>query len=383
MSKLNNIIEKAGISQRELAEAIGVSPATMNNIIRKYKYPKKAGRKAEIQAGIKEFLLSKGTPVEEVEKLFTKTDNQAQTENKEDFMLLQKQGLFPETKRHFKLTRNPFDEVGGPEDMFLSGDIRYVRESFYNTAKHGGFLAIIGESGSGKSTLRRDLINRVQQESQNIRIIEPYVLAMEDNDKIGKTLKSFHIAESVIENVAPGTYCQSSPEKRFRQVHNVLRDSRRAGTAHCMIIEEAHSLPIPTLKHLKRYLELEDGFKKLLSIVLLGQPELKQKLSGSRYDVREVAQRCEVVELQPINGALQEYIQFRFGRVNASAESIITQESVEELKTRLTGSQSRSGMHDSVSFVYPLAVGNMCIAAMNLAAEVGAPQVTPEIINQV
>ncbi len=122
---------------------------------------------------------------------------------------------------------------------------------------------------------------------------------MEDNDKTGKTLKALHIAEAIMAVVAPSASIKSSPEARFRQVHTVLRDSRRAGNSHCLIIEEAHGLSFHTIKHLKRFLELEDGFKKLISIVLLGQPELKQKLSEANPAVREVVQRCEVVELAP------------------------------------------------------------------------------------
>jgi hypothetical protein len=57
----------------------------------------------------------------------------------------------------------------------------------------------------------------------------------------------------------------SSPEARFRQLHEVLRDSHRTGARHVLLIEEAHCLPVPTLKHLKRYLELKDGMKPLLS----------------------------------------------------------------------------------------------------------------------
>ncbi|MFP4733744.1 AAA family ATPase, partial [Pasteurella multocida] len=85
------------------------------------------------------------------------------------------------------------------------------------------------------------------------------------------------------------------------QLHRVLKDSARAGNQHVLIIEEAHSLPVPTLKHLKRFFELEDGFKKLLSIVLVGQPELKLKLSERNFEVREVVQRCEIVTLEPLD----------------------------------------------------------------------------------
>ncbi|NDV21016.1 AAA family ATPase, partial [Pseudodesulfovibrio sp. JC047] len=253
----------------------------------------------------------------------------------------------------------------------------------YHTARHGGFMAIVGESGSGKSTLRRDLIDRIAREGKSVHIMEPYVLGMEDNDKTGKTLKAQHIAEAIMATVAPTEPIKSSPEARFRQLHNVLRSSRRANNSHCLIIEEAHGLPLPTLKHLKRFLELEDGFRKLMGIILLGQTELKQKLSESNPAVREVVQRCEMVELAPMNGSLPEYVRFRFDRVGADASKIITDDAIEALRSKLTGPKSRSGAGDSLSLVYPLAVGNLIVAAMNLASDIGAPIITPDIIQQV
>ena len=144
--------------------------------------------------------------------------------------------------------------------MFTTPDIRYVREALFQTARHGGFLAVIGESGAGKSTLRRDLIERVNRENAPVIVIEPYIIAMEDND-VGKTLKAAAIAEAIISTIAPLESIKRSQDARFRQLHRVLKDSSQAGFSHVLVIEEAHSLPIPTLKHLKRFFELESGFK--------------------------------------------------------------------------------------------------------------------------
>lgn len=172
-------------------------------------------------------------------------------------MLLKKQVLFPATKKAFGLFRDPFadDAMQSADDVFT--DTRYVREAQFQTAHHGGFLAVIGESGAGKSTLRRGLIKRVNRENAPVIVIEPYIIAMEDNDVKGKTLKA-----AAISTIAPLESIKRSQDARFRQLHRVLKDSRQAGFSHVLVIEEAHSLPIPTLKHLKRFFELESGFKK-------------------------------------------------------------------------------------------------------------------------
>ena len=301
-------------------------------------------------------------------------------------MLLRKQTLFPAARKHFGLFRDPFsdDAIQSNDDMFLSPDIRYVRESMLMTAKHGGLLAVVAESGAGKTTLMRDLEDRIVRENQPILLIKPYVLAMEDNDQKGKTLKATHIAEALMAAVAPLEKPKSSPEARFAQLHKALKESHAAGYRHCLVIDEAHSLPIPTIKHLKRFFELELGFKKLLSIILIGQPELKVKLSERNQDVREVVQRCEMVELAPLDGGrLDEYLKFKFDRLGKPIGEVIDASGIDALRAKLTLTSTRRDRPETVSLLYPLAVGNLLTACMNLAAEIGVPTVTADVVKGV
>lgn len=299
-------------------------------------------------------------------------------------MLLPKQTLLPSTRQAFSLFRNPFDEVSCAQDMWVSPDIRYVREVMYQTARHGGFLAVEAESGAGKSTLRRDLVNRIAEHNDPVLIIEPYVLASEDNDVKGKSLKSTHIAESMMAAVAPLSKPKSSPEARFAQLHKALKESHAAGFRHCLLIEEAHSLPIPTLKHLKRFMELETGFTKLVSIIMIGQPELSVKLSERNADVREVVQRCERVTLPPIEGArLEEFLKFRFERAGKALAQVIDGGGIQAIAARLSQPDRRGGRDEIISLLYPLAIGNLMIAAMNLATQLGAPIVTADVVRGV
>jgi ATPase subunit of ABC transporter with duplicated ATPase domains len=87
--------------------------------------------------------------------------------------MLLKTGVIPATKKAFGLFRDPFadEAMQGAEDVFTTPDIRYVREALFQTARHGGFLAVIGESGAGKSTLRRDLIERVNRENAPVIVM--------------------------------------------------------------------------------------------------------------------------------------------------------------------------------------------------------------------
>lgn len=284
--------------------------------------------------------------------------------------------LTPQAKKQFSLFRDPFtDDVQGPEDVFLSADQRYIREVLFATARHGGFVAVAGESGSGKTTLRRDMIDRIQREGLPVVAIQPRAI-----DK--GTLTASAICHAIIDDLHPGMKVPRSLEGQARQIERLLTESSRAGNAHVLIIEEAHDLNIQTLKYLKRFWELEDGFKKLLGIILVGQPELKDKLNEQRnYAAREVIRRCEIAELMPLDNVLEDYLRLKFKRVGADYDAIFAGDAADGIRQRLT----RPGKtpRDMISMVYPLTVNRLVIRALNLAAELGQGKVDANLVKEV
>lgn len=383
MLKLKTLLQQHNLTQAALARALDLSGATLAQIVNHHQWPKQDNDalKHRIRAWLRDQSISADDCFNGVTP--GGKENRTPLSNEEDTMLLKKQVLTPATKKHFGLFRAPFDDnaVQGHEDVFLTPESRYVREALYQTARYGGFIAVIGESGSGKSTLRRDLADRINRENAPVVVIEPYVLAMEDNDHQGKTLKAGSLAEAIVHTLAPLEKLKRSPEARFRQLHRVLKESSRAGYSHVLVIEEAHALPIPTLKHLKRFFELEDGFKKLLSIVLLGQPELGDKLSERLLAVREVVQRCEVIDLPPLDEHLTAFLDFKFKRVGGDMNNVLGPDAIPALRQRL--SWLRPKKDTPVSLLYPLAIGNLVTAAMNLAAENAIPVIDANIIHSV
>ena len=386
MNALRHILQHQNISIAAVANAVQCSRPMMSQIINHGQWPKKNAD--DLRTRISRFLQQKGADIPA--SLLQPQDaapahNPVENERKDDDMLLRNANLTQAAKQHFGLPRSPFvDEIKDASDVFATPDIKYVREGMLQTALYGGFIAVVGESGAGKTTLREDLSDRLARENRPVIMIEPYVLAMEDNDIKGKTLKASHIAEAILESVAPGTNPKRSPEARFRQVHRALQESAKAGNKHVLIIEEAHGMPIPTLKHLKRFFELKNGFERLLGIILIGQTELAQKLSENNPHVREVVQRCELLTLQPLeDGRLGQYLKFKFARVGKDIQDVLDESAIEAIAERLTvRSRTRVGVEIN-SLLYPLAVNNLVSAAMNEAASLLQERVTGDTVRGV
>jgi len=387
--RLDRVLSSLDFSKSDLARQVHLSPATITQLVRYNKWPK-SRTVEDFQAEIIDILRANGLQPYQEKGLFefenrplaptqrtapSHNPNAEQEHNLESMMLLRKQTLKPDTKRIFGLFRDPFAEVRAAEEVYLTHDIRYVRESMRVGAKFGTFMAIVGESGAGKSTLRKDLATWAANEHDPIILIEPYVLGMEESDERGKTLKAGHIAEAIMRAVAPGDKIKASSEARFRQCHEALLESFRAGNRHVLIIEEAHGMPIATLKHLKRFYELEDGFNKLLSIILIGQTELGRRLDERNPRVREIVQRCEVVTLRPLDTHLEGYLQHRFKLAGVDLAQIMDANAIEALRNKLTG--------QGFSALYPLAVHNVVTAALNEAAQLGIPKLTADLVKGV
>jgi len=375
--KLKELLVSLGISQREMAKAADLSAAAVNLLCNDKGLPRKGWSRIRNRLAV--WLQSRGAEAEAVEAALGQCEECKSAGKGDEDMILRKQILTPRARQHFKLLRDPFDDPQSPGDVYLSPESRYVREFMYDAAMHGNFLAVVGESGSGKSTLREDLIERLREDGDGVIIIEPYTLSM-TGGRDGKPMLARHIAEAIMATLAPTGRIPRSQEVRDRQLHRILKESNRAGMRHVLIIEEAHDLNGHTLKSLKRFWELKDGMKRLLSIILIGQTELMDKLGNTQSDVREVVQRCVPIRLEPIKKPT-EFLEHRFQRAGADVHAAFEDDALEALRDRLLVARDRSGQ--GVYMGYPLAISNYATAAMNLAASMGERMVTADVVRQV
>lgn len=392
--KLKGVLVRFGLKQPDWAKAVmqkngnPLSEASASLIINWGTWPKQTAMES-IKRQTETWLLTNGVPPAELDGIWDADSDdryrqmqpigvhigQASGQRRRlpvlDYDPMEIAMLSPAAKRYFKLFRDPFkDEIGSTEDVFLAEDQRYIGEAMFQTAKHGGFIAVVGESGSGKTTLRKALLERVRE--LPIRVIFPQTL---DKSK----LRTGNICQAIINDLAPGTTMRSSLEGQARQVRDVLLASAQAECTHVLMIEEAHDLSIQTLKYLKRFYEIEDGFRRLLSIILIGQPELKHLLDERRHpEAREVIRRIEIAELTPLGQQLESYVAHKLKRANVDPAAIIAPDAYEAIRARWTRIDSHS--RREVSQLYPLIVNNTLTRALNHAAEIGAPLVTAELI---
>jgi len=397
---LKDLFESIDVQQADLRRVTGLSRSTVNRLVAQGQWPARGAREVRLQ--IDAYVQTLGLPEKQLKTVqavlvasckkklapvcceHTEAAPEVPSETvtpEEESMLLQNEALSPEARKHFGLPRNPFqDDVQTPDDVFQTPSVRYVRAALNDCANNHGFMAVVGESGAGKSTLAEDLEERLRSDKRDVVIIRPYVLAMEANDQKGKTLKSSHIAEAIAAALDPQLKVKSSPEARFAQVHALLKASARAGRRHLLVIEEAHCMPTPTLKHLKRFIELKDGMRRLIGVALIGQPELRDRLSSQNAEVREVAQRCEVVELEPLDGELEGYLRHKFARFDLKYEDVFTPDAADAIRARLVHIPRGGKLTDARSECFPLVVNNLVCRAMNAAARAGWPHVDAQVI---
>jgi len=389
---VKRLIAALGVTQSEVARAADVSPALVAQLCNHGLWPRKNPPRDALRRDILAYLRKLGATEEQLATAFeiwpepranaTQAGAPSSLETEEDeHMLLRNETLTHDARDHFNLPRSPFvDDIATLDDVFSSTSTRRARAALMDAALNQGFVALVGESGSGKTTLREELEERIRAERRPVTIIKPYVMEMEINDIKGKALKAGQVAEAIINTLAPGETVRSSMQGRAKQVHDLLISSQNSGYANLLIIEEAHRLPKATLRHLKSFMEMKNGLRRLLGVVLIGQPELDATLSDKVADVREIVQRCERREMLPLDDDLPAYITHKFGRVGVKPADIFSDDAFDAIRSRLVRIPRGGNMQQAQSMCYPLVVNNLIVRAMNAAAAVKFPRVTGQVI---
>lgn len=174
---------------------------------------------------------------------------------------------------------DPFNVTSDPDFFFPS---QHHEEAFshlvYGIQHRKGILVITGEIGTGKTTLCRTLLSRLQNNVKTALVLNPYFSDMQLLQFIVKDLGM------------PGNF--RSKLSLITALNNFLIEQSTSGNNVVLIIDEAQNLKVNQLEQIRLLSNLETEKEKLLQIVLVGQPELHEKLRMP--ELRQLNQRVTV-----------------------------------------------------------------------------------------
>ncbi|OHV94986.1 peptidoglycan-binding protein [Janthinobacterium lividum] len=179
---------------------------------------------------------------------------------------------------YFQLKQSPFSIAPDPRYLFMSERHREaLAHLLYGVGSGGGFVLLTGEIGAGKTTVCRCFMEQIPDNCQLAYIFNPK-LSVEE--LLLSICEEFRIA------VAPGV---SSVKGYVDAINAHLLASHAQGKNNVLIIDEAQNLSAAVLEQLRLLTNLETSERKLLQIILIGQPELRAMLA--RPELEQLAQR--------------------------------------------------------------------------------------------
>jgi general secretion pathway protein A len=219
----------------------------------------------------------------------------------------------------FGLTSQPFSIAPNPDFLFLSPrHAEALAHLRYGLGEAGGFVLLTGEVGTGKTTVSRCLLQELTDQTEVAFILNP-------------TLNELELLAAICDQLKI-RYKKSDASLKMLtdKITNRLMKNHQAGKNTILIIDEAQHLQPAVLEQLRLLTNLETNTKKLMQVILIGQPELQQLLQ--RQDLRQLAQRITArYHLMPLTEQeVQQYISYRL-QVAGCSRPVFTSSAVKKL----------------------------------------------------
>jgi general secretion pathway protein A len=222
-------------------------------------------------------------------------------------------------KQFFGLRANPFNVNPDPRYLFLT---RHTEEALacltYGIQSRKGFVLLTGEVGTGKTTLINKLLEWLR--------LQQVATAFVFNSKMNvPQFLDYMMADF-------GIPCDSQSKSQIlRQLYNWLLDRHRAGETAVLIVDEAQNLSDELLEEIRMLTNLETFTEKLLQVILVGQPELEQRLKQPQ--LRQLRQRLTLrAKTHPLSSdETKAYVTQRLRIAGSNGQPIFDSESLEAL----------------------------------------------------
>lgn len=208
-----------------------------------------------------------------------------QLSNKQKILKVKKLTIMYE--QYFGLNSKPFTITPDPRYLFMSDrHTEGLAHLLYGVTDSGGFIQLTGEVGTGKTTLIRALLEQLPKKIEIALIMHTQISAREFLKEICNELKIKIIGTSIIDIV--------------NSLNQYLLEQYSNGRRVILLVDEAQNLSTDVLEQLRLLTNLETAQKKLLQIILIGQPELREVLE--KNNLSNLAQRITArYHLQPLS----------------------------------------------------------------------------------
>lgn len=227
--------------------------------------------------------------------------------------------------RPFGLRELPFSLTPDPAFFFAHQGAQAALNTLLVSLRSGeGFVKIVAEVGCGKTLLCRRLIAALAPDYETAYIPNP---AMDARSMLLAVCEELEIEVDAAEIA----------HRLVKQLKRCLLDRARAGRSVVLIIDEAQCIPDETVEALRLMSNIETEKRKLLQIVLFGQPELDEKLAQPH--LRQLLQRITFADqIDPMCAEdIGAYVKFRLRAAGATDDAIFNDAAIVELTRRSSG----------------------------------------------
>lgn len=212
---------------------------------------------------------------------------------------------------HFQLTERPFSLTPDPDFLFLSASHQQALEHLlYGLETGEGFIVMTGDIGVGKTTVSRALLGRLSARFATALVLNPMLTEKE-------------LVRGILDDFGVGT-ANGTKKDCLDALNRFLLAEADRGRRPVLIVDEAQNLSPSLLEQVRLLSNLETEKRKLLQIVLIGQKELKEKLSLP--SLRQLNQRVTVrAEILPLTRKeTSRYIDHRLGVAGGAGRTFLS-----------------------------------------------------------
>lgn len=202
---------------------------------------------------------------------------------------------FPMHEDYFGFSEKPFSLTPDPKYLYRSASHGSAFELLqYAIRRREGFVVVTGDIGTGKTTLCRAVLDQLDRRTFTALVLNPF---LSEDDLLRAILQDFGVVSR--EEIKRGRLAGVSKQELIEALNEFLLSLQPIGAGALLIIDEAQNLPLQTLEQIRILSNLETDKEKLLQIVLVGQPNLKDLLRSAA--LRQLDQRISIrFELLPL-----------------------------------------------------------------------------------